>query len=217
MSVGPAPIFRIRGSDLGPPESVQHSWFRLGAQVGWTATGLIALFSLVFVAHATEVAFDCTLYGIYEANGTAGGCPLLSWPTLLILGGFAISSSMISIGLSRNLVVFVSPSPASPRTHRLRADRHPLTLDFIGPFLAFFGWGVLAWGLTEPLLENCIEPCGYPCFPYVLEGTAFELSVLGGSALVLGAGVLAIMSYRRRRRRKYGAGSEMAASNLGRR
>ena len=192
--------------DVGPPEPPCQESSRVGAQVGWTATGLIALFLLVFVAHWTEVAFDCTLYGIYESNGTAGGCPLDSWPTLVMLGGFAVPSSMVAIGLSRNLVLLVSSNRESSRTHGPGIGTRKPILDFAGPFSAFFGWGVLAWGLMEPIAENCIEPCGYPYFPYVLQGVGFELSVLGVTSLAVGASLLALVA--RQGRRLGAAGSK---------
>ncbi len=183
--------------------------------MAWTATGLVALFSLVLVADVTQVAVDCTLFGIYGPHGTVGGCPVLSWPTLVLLGGFAVSSGMIAIGLSRTLVVLVSASPPGGGTERLEVDRRGWALDFVGPFLAFFGWGVLAWGLTQPMFENCKEPCGYPYFPYVLEGTAFELSILGGIALALGVSVLATLANRRHRQNERGARPRVVGPNSG--
>src|SRR5579871_1295919 len=115
------------------------------AQVGWTTAGLVGLFLLVLVAHGTEVAFDCTLYGIYAPDGTAGACPVLSWPTLVVLSGFAIPSAMVAFGLSENLILLVSPTDVRPSQRRETADSRRLALEFTAPFLAFFGWGVLAW------------------------------------------------------------------------
>lgn len=171
----------------------------LAEQVGWTTAGLVSLFLLVLIAHATEVAVDCTFYGIYEPDGTAGGCPVLSWPTLILLAGFAIPSSAVAVGLSRDLVMRLSRSGTPPRPRRVNAASRRLALEFVAPFLAFFGWGVLAWGLTAPALDNCIEPCGYPTFPYVLGGTALQLCLIGGSALVIGGGLLVRLWHLQRR------------------
>jgi hypothetical protein len=179
-AIGPAPV---------TPEERTRS--TLPGQLGWTTAGLVSLFLLVLIAHATEVAFDCTLYGIYESDGTAGACPLLSWPTLVILASFGIPSSAVALGLSGSLVSMLSPVRAQPDQRTVNVDPRRLAIEFTAPFLSFFGWGVLAWGLTEPILENCIEPCGYPTFPYVLEGTAFLLSVIGGIALIIGGGLMA--------------------------
>lgn len=168
----------------------ERSRSTLPEQVVWTIAGLAGLFGFVGAAHASGVAFDCTLYGIYDASGTAGACPVLSWPTLVLLAGFAVPSSMIAIGLSRDLIVRLSPFGARPDPRRATRGSGLLALEFMAPFLMFFGWGVLAWGLTEPVLDNCIEPCGYPTLPYVLGGTAWQLSIIGGSALAVGGGLL---------------------------
>jgi len=184
----PPPPSALGSPSIGPD---LRSRSTLAQQVGWTSAGLVSMFLLVLIAHATEVAFDCTLYGIYEPDGTAGGCPVLSWPTLVVLAGFAISSSVVAVGLSGSLILLLSPVGGQPKQRRAKVDPRRLALEFAAPFLAFFGWGVLAWGLAEPILENCIEPCGYPTLPYVLGGTALQLSIIGGSALILGGGLFA--------------------------
>jgi hypothetical protein len=173
----------------------------LPEQAAWTAGGLGSLFLLVLIAHAAEIGFDCTLYGIYNSDGIAGGCPVLSWPTLVMLVCFAISSSAIALGLSGSLFSLLPSVGAQSRRSRAKGDARRLALEFTAPFLAFFGWGVLAWGLTVPVLENCIEPCGYPTFPYVLGGTALQLSVLGGGALMSGGALLARLWQTQRRKR----------------
>jgi hypothetical protein len=182
----------------------ERSRATLPKQVGWTTAGLVSLFSLVLIAHATQVAFDCTPYGIYDSGGTAGACPVLSWPTLLLLAGFAMSSSAVAVGLSGNLLSRLVGTGAEPHQPMGSGDSRRLALEFAAPFLTFFGWGLLAWGLTEPALENCIEPCGYPTFPYMLGGTALQLSVMGGCALLVGGGLLALIKKSQRDQRPAG-------------
>src|SRR5690348_9960654 len=99
------------GSPPVPPEERFRS--SRGGQVGWTSAGIVGLFLLVLIAHATQVAFNCTLYGVYEPDGSAGGCPVLSWPTLIVLTGFAVSASAVAVGLSGSRILL--PSPVGPQ------------------------------------------------------------------------------------------------------
>ena len=69
-------------------------------------------------------------------------------------------------------------------------------VEFLAPFLTFFGWGVLAWGLILPWspFAQCHGLCA-PAFP--LDGVPYELVISGIAAFAIGATLFGLLVVRR--------------------
>ena len=109
----------------------------------------------------------------------------------VFLAALSIAAVMLALGLGRPQSAS-RPGPRSGETTRAGTmDRRTIS-EFLAPFLTFFGWGVLAWGLLLPwnVFGFCHEPCVYP---YQLQGIPLMLATSGAVMLVLGASVYGLL------------------------
>ena len=181
------------------PGTRSHRLFRgtrdaasdLPSQVAWTGFGLFLLFSFVWLGAMSQVGVArCAVCSDGVCSGSTTDCPGTYGIIVLVLFLLAIASAIIAVGLSVALVRLVTTIRLPPGAGFSPAR---LSIEFLAPFMAFYGWGILAWGLVLPL--NIFGLCYYGAcvYPYVLQGIPLSLAVIGGVVLGAGAVFLALL------------------------
>jgi hypothetical protein len=159
--------------------------------------GTFLLLALVLTGAAGQAGLQlcaiCT--GNVCGPGTAV-CPGSVAYLEMIVVSLAVASFAIAVGLSESLVARMGGLHGALARNRPGKPAHTIA-SLPGPFLLFFGWGLIALGLLLPwdLFGNCRDgPCDYP---YVLSEYPVLLVIAGGVCLATGIVFFSLLSLRR--------------------
>jgi uncharacterized membrane protein len=155
--------------------------------VAVTGAGIALLGGTVLLGAIAQVGVS--LCAICHGNDCSFGsqvCPGSVLFLALIVAFLMMEALLVALGLSKPEVARWTIPPSVTGLERARRVRREKPLNILAPFLAFFGWALMALGLMLPLdiFGSCVEPCDYP---WVLSGYPLLLVIVG--AVLLGSGV----------------------------
>lgn len=168
------------------------------ARVGLTGVGILALMMTTYLGAASQVGVQ--LCAVCTGSHCAGSevCPDSLVGLSLVVAALMVEALVVALGLSpvpRTIDHDANPSDSREPHPRFA---HMATLALSAPFLAFFGWALVALGFILPL--NILGVCHPQCtYSWTLSGYPLVLVIVGGAALAWGAGLFVLQSVRVRR------------------